>query len=43
MDLLRLPHLPRVRRRVVSSNFVFAVLAFIALLLSVGSFRSPPW
>ncbi len=43
MYLLRLLHLPRVRRRVVSSNFVFTMLAFVALVLSLSAFRSPPW
>jgi hypothetical protein len=43
MDLPCFPHLPRVRRREVSSSFVFTVLAFMTLLLSVGSFRSPSW
>jgi hypothetical protein len=43
MYLLRLRHLPRVRPRVVSSNLVLTLLAFLVLVLSVSPFRSPPW
>jgi hypothetical protein len=43
MYLPRSLYLSRARAGGVTSNFCFTLLAFVALVLSVLAFGSPPW